>query len=184
MLRTLFLLAAVVLMPHAAEAQRESPDFAAKSEAMKKLAFLAGNWEGTGSIQFGDGKSEFHGTEEVEQKIGGLAVVVEGLHKIQLPDGKERVIHNALGIISYSPKSESYQFTAHLATGRSGNYPAKLIDDTTFEWMIPDSPVGKIRYTIKIEKDTWHEVGEISRDGKEWSKFFEMTLKKVEGKSS
>jgi hypothetical protein len=42
---------------------------------------------------------------------------------------------------------------------------------------------GDVRFTIKLdEKGRWFEVGEVSQDGKERRKFFEMTLERVESK--
>jgi hypothetical protein len=37
-----------------------------------------------------------------------------------------------------------------------------------------------MRFTVRLnEKGQWFEVGEFSRDGKAWQKFFEMTLERV-----
>jgi hypothetical protein len=37
-----------------------------------------------------------------------------------------------------------------------------------------------MRYTITLnDRGQWFEIGEISCDGKEWSKVFEMTLERV-----
>ena len=178
-MKSSLLLICVSLVSTTALAQRQSPDFATKSAAMKKLEFLVGTWKGVGSIKFGGRMFKFAGTETVQTKIGGLAVIVEGVHKIKLPDGKERVIHNALGIITYEPNSKVYRFVAHLSNGRSGKYTAKLVDDVTLRWILPNSPLGKMRYTIKVGNDMWHEIGESSQDGKKWKQFFEMKLKKT-----
>lgn len=36
---------------------------------------------------------------------------------------------------------------------------------------------GEMRYTIKLDAvGQWVEIGEISADGREWRKFFEMSL--------
>ena len=49
-----------------------------------------------------------------------------------------------------------------------------------WQWGL-EFPSGSIRYTIKINNNTWSEIGEITMDGgKNWRKFFEMNLKKVE----
>lgn len=40
---------------------------------------------------------------------------------------------------------------------------------------------GTIRYTIVLnDKGEWFEIGERSTDGVAWTKFFEMTLQKVQ----
>ncbi|MCC9656411.1 hypothetical protein [Rhodopirellula halodulae] len=170
----------VFCTPAIVSAQQQSPDLGSKSEAMKKLKFLTGVWEGEGSIEFGGRRSKFHGRETVELKIGGLALLIEGVHKMNLPNGEERVIHNALGLITYNPESKDFQFIAHLSNGRSGTYKAMLTDENTLQWTLSDSPVGKMRYTINVNDGKWHEIGEISEDGKGWVPFFEMQLSKVD----
>ena len=41
------------------------------------------------------------------------------------------------------------------------------------------TPQGKVRYTItRTAEGAWFEIGEYSRDGQQWAKFFEMTLTK------
>jgi hypothetical protein len=33
-----------------------------------------------------------------------------------------------------------------------------------------------IRFTIRLDGERWNEVGEVTRDGKTWDKFLEMSL--------
>ena len=47
-------------------------------------------------------------------------------------------------------------------------------------WRFLDSPRGKIRYTIRIQDDEWHEIGEFSADGENWQEFFGMDLQRVD----
>ena len=37
---------------------------------------------------------------------------------------------------------------------------------------------GQIRYSIQVNNNIWDEVGEYSRDGQTWFKFFKMHLRK------
>ena len=40
-------------------------------------------------------------------------------------------------------------------------------------------PTGRVRFTIALTPaGEWSEIGEYSRDGTAWAKFFAMTLKK------
>ena len=98
---------------------------------------------------------------------------------MKLPDGKERVVHDALGFITYDTKAKTYKFESHLSNGRSDSFTAKLIDEKTLRWEIPKTPLGHMRYTIKVSDGKWHEIGDASKDGKEWKTFFEMNLEKV-----
>ncbi|MDQ3373255.1 MAG: hypothetical protein M3521_05145, partial [Acidobacteriota bacterium] len=68
----------------------------AKRAEMKKLDRLVGQWQGTGWIQQGKNRETFAGTENVQRKINGLALLVEGNFK-----NKEGVvIHETLAVLS------------------------------------------------------------------------------------
>jgi hypothetical protein len=146
----------------------------AKRAEMNKLGRLVGQWQGTGWIQQGKNRETFAGTENVQKKIDGLALLVEGNFK-----NKEGVvIHETLAVLSPNLKTKNYDFRAYLASGNGGEYEFKPID-TGWQWGF-QFPNGVIRYDIKINNDVWLETGEISQDaGKTWNKFFEMELKRV-----
>jgi len=145
-----------------------------KRAEMKKLDRLVGQWQGTGWIQQGKNRETFAGTETVQRKIDGLALLVEGNFKDK--DGK--VIHETIAVLSPNLQKKSYDFQAYLASGNAGGYEFKALGDG-WQWGF-QFPNGTIRYDIKINNDTWLETGEISQDsGKTWMKFFEMQLKKV-----
>lgn len=168
---------ALLLLAAPLSAQMEAPDLAERTAAMKKIAVMTGDWTGSGWIQFGPRKSEFSSRESIQTKAGGMALVTEGLHTMKLSDGTERVIHDAFGMITPDPAAGDYRFVTQLATGRGGDYRMKIVGDGQFEWSITGNPQGTMRYTITIKDGAWNEVGEISSDGKEWKKFFEMNLK-------
>lgn len=140
---------------------------------MKKLESLAGQWKGSGWIQQGDKRGTFTGTETVQRKLDGLALLVEG--RFTSPEGK--VIHETLAVIGFDPKLKNYRFRTYLASGASGEHDLKLLADG-YEWGF-QIPTGTIRYIIKANNDIWFETGEFSKDGKTWIKFFEMKLEKV-----
>lgn len=140
---------------------------------MKKLESLAGQWKGSGWIQQGAKRETFSGTETVQKKIDGLALLIEG--KFSNPEGK--VIHETLAVLSFDPTAKNYRFRTYLASGRSGEHDFKLLADG-YEWGF-QFPTGTVRYIIKTNNDVWLETGEFSKDGKTWMKFFEMKLEKV-----
>lgn len=140
---------------------------------VKKLGSLIGQWKGSGWIQQGATRETFTGTETVQSKIDGLALLIEG--RFTNPEGK--VIHETLAVLSYNAKDAKYRFSTYLANGRTGENDFKLISDG-YEWGF-QSPAGTVRYTIKTTNDVWVEIGEYSKDGKVWQKFFEMKLEKV-----
>jgi hypothetical protein len=145
-----------------------------KRAEMKNLDRLIGQWKGAGWIQQGATRETFEGTETVQRKIGGLALLVEGNFK-----NKEGVVtHDTLAVISPNTKTKNYDFQTYLANGMTGVQELKAVEGG-WQWGFQFQG-GAIRYTIKIENDVWGEIGEISRDdGKTWMKFFEMSLKKV-----
>jgi hypothetical protein len=140
---------------------------------MKKVDSLVGQWKGSGWIQQGPKRETFTGTETVQRKLDGLAVLVEG--KFANPEGK--IIHETLAVLAYEAKDSKYHFRTYLASGLSGEHDFRLLG-SGYEWGF-QIPTGTIRYTIKTDNDVWFEIGEFSRDGQNWIKIFEMKLEKV-----
>jgi hypothetical protein len=52
------------------------------------------------------------------------------------------------------------------------------VGSNTFTWSYEPQAGIRIRYVITVADATWREIGEFSRDGKAWTQFFAMTLKK------
>lgn len=169
----ILLFACVFALP--AKAQAPSP--AMQIEEMKKAGFLVGEWRGEGWILLGQNQREtFKQSEVVQSKLSGLTMVIEGLGKSN--DGKERIVHNALAVISYDAEKKSYRFSAYQANGQAIDAEAK-VSNNTLEWGFKTQR-GTTRFIITLtEKGEWHEVGDITMDGKNWFKFFEMTLQRV-----
>jgi carbohydrate-binding DOMON domain-containing protein len=141
---------------------------------MKKLDRMIGNWQGSGWIQQGKETQTFAGTETVQKKLGGLAVLVEG----KFVNKENVVIHETLGLLSYDLKAKNYSFDTYLANGSKGVHELATTEDG-WQWSL-QFPSGTMKYVTKFIADTWLETGEMSMDeGKTWRKFFEMTLKKV-----
>ncbi len=146
----------------------------AKKAEMKKLEKMTGQWKGAGWIQQGPKRETFIGGETVQKKLDGLALLVEG--NFSNPEGK--VIHQTLAVLSCNDKMNGYAFATYLANGLTGIQDLQVFSDR-FEWGFPIPNVGRVRYTIKVDETTWFEIGEFSRDGKTWSKNFEMKLERV-----
>jgi hypothetical protein len=140
---------------------------------MKKLEKLAGQWKGSGWSQYGPKKEPFSGAELVQKKVDGLALLIEG----KFNNSEGRVIHETLAVMAYDDKARAYKFNTFLASGGTGLYDLKMLPDG-YEWGF-QVPSGTVRFIIKIENDTWFEIGEFSRDGKTWFRNFEMKLEKV-----
>lgn len=136
-------------------------------EAIKKLSFMIGEWEGDGWMMGRDGqKHTFNQTEKVQFKLDDTAILIEGMGR-----SNEEVIHNAMAVLIYNQSEGNFSFNSYLSTGMQGTFNAELIEDS-FYWY----PNENMRYIIRLnEEDQWFEVGEIKR-GDSWFQFFEMTL--------
>lgn len=168
------LLAVFVLLTGVFSVSAQQQNNAALQRAeVKKLESMVGKWQGSGWIMQGAKRETFTGSETVQRKLDGLALLVEG--RFTNPEGQ--VIHETLAVLSFNAKDSKYDFRTYLATGMSGEHELKLVGDA-FEWGF-QFPGGMVRYTIKTANDVWSEIGEFSKDGKSWVKFFEMNLNKV-----
>lgn len=142
---------------------------------MKPIAFLAGNWQGSGWVLTREGKDTFTVREKVEPKLNGGVFLVEGIGK--RTDG--RVAHHALAFFHFDSNAGEFRIKAFRKDG--GYVDAKgEMKDGKFVWGFDQPQAGKVRFTIhQNDKGQWHEMGEFSQDGKQWRQFLEMTLDRV-----
>lgn len=146
--------------------------------AMEKLAFLEGQWSGTG-WQIGQDRQKhtFSQTEDISFQANGEVLLIKGLGKTADEEGEEKIIHNAIAMVSYNPVEKHYDFRSYVAGRGSGNFSGKVIKENHFEWYL-ETPQSKIKYTITLnDQGQWHEKGEMAM-GDNWFQFFEMTLDK------
>jgi hypothetical protein len=147
---------------------------AVKRSQLSNLSQMVGTWRGSGWIQQRPGREEFSGTEVIQKKLDGLAMLFDG--KFVSPQGK--VVHETLGVLTYDETAKNFKFSTFLANGISGVQDLKIVGGH-YEWGFQVPKTGTVRYTITIDGDTWSEIGEFSRDGKTWAKTFEMKLTRV-----
>jgi hypothetical protein len=151
-----------------------SPAVSARVNEIKKLDYMVGEWKGTGWMERQGGRETFVGTETVQSKLSGLALLVEGNFK----DKNGKVVHETLAVISYDEKTKGYNFRTYLANGTVGDHELKVLDGG-WQWGF-QIPQGNVRFTFKLgEKGEWREIGEFSGDGKTWRQFLELNLQKV-----
>ncbi len=80
--------------------------------------------------------------------------------------------------MSYDKDTKVYRWRVYRADGSVIDTEAK-VSGNTLVWGMRERGAD-IRFTITLnEKGQWIEIGEFSRDGKTWQKFFEMTLRRV-----
>ena len=144
------------------------------------IDFMIGTWEGDAWKMMPTGKEVTTMKETVQCKIGCDVLVVDGLGiRINGATGKEEVVHEAFGVITYDKASGSWMMKAYTKYG-SVESVVKFLGEKTIQWnmTLPDKSI--IYYTADYSKEnTWHETGEMSRDGGA-TKFqvMEMTLTK------
>jgi hypothetical protein len=147
--------------------------------AMAKISKMVGKWEGEATVQMGPGPAhKVRQTENVQSKLDGSVLLVEGIGHQKGDDGKEKVVFQALAVCAYDANSKSYKFHAFRDNGMATVANAE-VTDTGMIWGFEDGRGGKIRYTITLKDDTWSEIGEYLMEGQPARKFFEMTVKRV-----
>jgi hypothetical protein len=175
------LISAVALTGGAGASGQAGRPSAAHLEAMNKLSFLIGEWKGEGWTEFVPGQRRTSPiTENVQPRLGGAILLVEGLGKAKVPGKQEEVVtHNAVGIISYDGHAKLYRVRSYLLDGRSVDAEASFTDEG-FQWRFQAPGGTSIRYTVKLnDKGEWYERGDMSQDQKTWRQFHGMTLQKV-----
>src|SRR5690606_7752840 len=160
---TIFIL---LFLSVATNAQMPEADKEAK-EAISKLAFITGEWSGSGWMMGADGqRHSFSQTEKIELKLDSTALLIEGVGK-----NGNSIVHNALAVVTWNKTDNNYNVRSYLSTGQGGDFKGELSDDR-FTWF----PNESLRYVIFLnQKGQWQETGEIKR-GDDWFQFFEMTL--------
>jgi hypothetical protein len=161
--------------------QAQDPDGGGRAsvvERLKALSFLVGEWEGTGSMTMGPNqKYECKIKESVQFRLSGNAILIEGLGTAKVGEGgTEQVVHEAIALITWSPREQKY--IMHAMTARMGHVaPTLEVGDKKLVWGFDNGAGGKIRYTITIDdQGQWVEVGEFSMDGRNWTPFMDMKL--------
>jgi len=157
-------------------AQEQTGPTAAELTAMKKLSFLAGKWEGEGWMRMGPGEPlKFTGTETVQVKLQGKALLVEGLFR---GVSDKKVIHETLAVITYDEGQKKYRFNTYLFNRPNGEFELELLDQG-FRWSLQPAGGPKAQYTMKLTPEgSWHEIGEVDIPGQGKFQFLEMRLKK------
>src|SRR5436190_9129378 len=76
----------------------EAPD-KSKMEIFKNWV---GHWTGEGSMQQGPGAASKSSVDEnIEMKLDGMIVVIEGMGRIGIGTAEEKVVHHAFAVLNY-----------------------------------------------------------------------------------
>jgi hypothetical protein len=174
-----FLAAAVAASVPALEAPAQPPAKAASGLGI--LAELTGEWDGEAwMIRGPEGRATYRQREWVTLAAGGTVITVIGRGTHRLPDGTDRVIHDAFAVIHRNRENTGIAMRAFTAEGHWLD-PEIQLQERGYLWSMTDPRIGMIRYDMQIDdQGRWVEKGLLSRDsGKTWMQFMEMTLRRV-----
>ncbi|MDX2152373.1 MAG: DUF1579 family protein [Bryobacteraceae bacterium] len=151
--------AALLLTPVLLTAQSR-PDAGAQKAAMQKLRSLAGTWTGEAVVTMPGGKElTIRQTEEVQVKLDGLLLLVEGTGR----DDSGKVVFNALAVISYDPPTGAYRFRAW-NSGNTLETELKL-NGTGFDWSYQQGPASIVSRMVIDDQGRWVETSETVVNG-------------------
>ena len=142
---------------------------------MLKLAPMVGNWQGSGWIQQQDRRIEFDQKEEINMKLDGTALLIEG-------SGFENdsLMFQAMAVASFNEVTGKYRFNSFLADGKTTEAEGWFDEEGIFHWQFEVPNGGTVKYTIEFNDTTWTEKGEFSPPNVEqWFPFMAMNLKKI-----
>jgi hypothetical protein len=164
-------LAALITLSLVASGQPQPPNLTMQREAMKKLEFLVGKWAGEGTVMRGSGPMKLQQTEDVQFKLDGLVLLVEGTGR----NDQGQVVFRALATASYDDQVRVYRWRAH-SEGRYMETELKVTPGG-FSWGYDAGPV-KVANTMNLTpKGEWHEITEITSGSNPPRKTLDMTLK-------
>jgi hypothetical protein len=147
---------------------------AGELEAMKKLDFLVGTWEGEGWMMLPEGREVFKGTETVQKKLQGKALLVEG----RFADPKDgTVVHETLAIVTFDEAKRKYVFQTYLFN-RPGGVFDLVVKPNGFSWVIDVPNVPRTDYEMNLVNGEWVEKGVVTLPNGQKHEFLEMRLKK------
>lgn len=140
---------------------------------MADAQFIVGTWEGEGWMMTQTGRHEATVKEVITPRVGGTVMSLEGLGKDK---ASGEVVHDAFGVLFYDPIAKAHRMRSFTQNG-TGEFPA-TVKKGEIVWNLTSGP-RQIKFTIKLDdQGRWHEIGEVEING-QWTKMFEMTLKKV-----
>ena len=154
----------IVLIGWAFQGMSQSTGEVSK-EKMKELAFMEGQWKGGGwNINQDRTRSEFSQSEDVAYELNGTVLLIKGKGVDQ--DGK--LVHNALGVVSYNAAEGNYIMHAFLENGMRTEAQLEIIAPGKAKWWFEPGNGATIRYTFSVVDGTWTETGEYSPDKETW----------------
>lgn len=164
--------------PYSANAQPPQPPAPVVKAAMEKLAWLEGEWEGTGWRDGRGGRETFKAAEKVHAELDGILLIFHGRGWSVGADGQEKEGHKAFAVLSFDSFAQTYRFDAFVKEGyQTRGEP--VVGENEYHWSVPAGAGAEMRYHVRLTEDgEWFETGERCA-GEICKQFFEMRLAKV-----
>ena len=126
-MKGILLVALSIFIVNHSHAQSFETDALSKSK-VSQLAFMTGNWSGSGWMMGRDGqRSEFEQAEAIQFKLDSTMLLIEGLGT-----SHGRVVHNALALVTYDKAEDRLVFRSYLQNGQNGEFPAEFMDGSLY----------------------------------------------------
>jgi hypothetical protein len=149
-----------------------------RATAMRRFEAWIGTWSGSGwSLDAAGQRTDFTYVEQVQPRVGGTVLLLEGHGTARAADGTETVTHDGLVLVYYDEHARGYRWNGHEVRSGTMDTEARVIDGG-LEWSLPTAGGATVRFTITFADGHWHEIGEASADGRAWSRFMEMNLER------
>lgn len=158
-------------MALAAQDPQAAANTARARAALAPIAKMVGRWEGDAKVSMGPG--EPMPVRQSEDIVWGAAQTVMIIRGTGRDPRTGAIVFEAAGTLWYDLETQRLQFRTH-RDGRSVAADVEIRPDTMV-WGF-GVPGGRVRYTIALTDDTWHEVGEFLREGAVPVRTIEMRL--------
>ena len=163
----------MLAMPNRVQPQRPvSNSVRAQREAMHKLAFLVGRWSGPVTIVRGRESLHFTQSEEVQYKLDGLVMLIEG--KSTGVDGTAQF--QALATITFDDATHTYRFRAY-TDGHYVDAEVTVLRDG-FSWGFAAGPEHILNTMHLTGTGEWQEVTEMKVGDNRPQRSVEMLLQR------
>jgi len=152
-----------------------TPDLNAQRNAMKKLEFLIGKWQGEARMVRGDESVELIQTEEAQYKLDGLVLMIEGVGR-RISDGQ--AVLQALGIVCFDDAEGIYRFRA-FNDGRFLETEMKLLEgDKGMTWGFALGEIATSSVLRINERGEWTEHHELRIAGGSARPLMDVTVRR------
>lgn len=157
-----------------------------QSNAMSKVGFLQGRWEGTERVMMQDGRrQDCLSSDFAEAKLNGTVILFQGTLKVRMSPGTDPIIvYEGIGILSYDENAQNYRLVHFGSDGSNEAYECKLSGKTLL-CERRDRDYSFVHITLGVDDmGRWIERGERSEDGKKWHDTFSTQMSKTAMRSN